>query len=90
MEGSCSSCKLENLTKTPDLLFTTATCPNCKIACALLDKQNYTYNKLLANENVELVNNFGIKKAPTLVVFKKDGSYEKYSGVSDIKKYLKI
>ncbi len=68
-------------------LFTTATCPNCKIACSLLDKAGVVYNKLLANENVELVNEFGIKQAPTLVVVK-NGTFEKYTGVSDIKKYL--
>ena len=68
-------------------LFTTATCPNCKIACSLLDKAGVSYAKLLANENVELVNAFGIKQAPTLVVVK-DGAVSKFNGVSDIKKYL--
>ena len=68
-------------------LFTTATCPNCKIACSLLDKAGVAYEKLLANEHVDLVNDFGIKQAPTLVVVK-DGAFEKYTGVSDIKKFL--
>ena len=68
-------------------LFTTATCPNCKIACSLLDKAGVAYEKLLANEHADLVNDFGIKQAPTLVVVK-DGAFEKYTGVSDIKKYL--
>ena len=68
-------------------LFTTATCPNCKIACALLDKAGVAYEKLLANENVELVEAFGIKQAPTLIVVK-GGEAQKYVGVSDIKKYL--
>ena len=68
-------------------LFTTATCPNCKIACSLLDKACVSYNKLLANENEELVNELGIKTAPTLVVIE-GGVATKYAGVSDIKKYL--
>ena len=68
-------------------LFTTATCPNCKIACAFLDKAGVEYQKLLANENVELVNTFGIKQAPTLVVVK-DGEASKFIGVSEIKKML--
>ena len=68
-------------------LFTTATCPNCKIACALLDKSGVAYEKLLANENVELVEAFGIKQAPTLIVIK-GGEAQKYVGVSDIKKML--
>ena len=68
-------------------LFTTATCPNCKIACSLLDKAGVSYNKLLANENKELVESLGIKAAPTLVVIE-GGEATKYAGVSDIKKYL--
>ena len=68
-------------------LFTTATCPNCKIAVALLDKAGVIFNKLLANENVEAVNALGIKQAPTLVVVE-NGNATKYTGVSDIKKYL--
>jgi len=68
-------------------LFTTATCPNCKIAVSLLDKAGVIFNKLLANENVEAVNALGIKQAPTLVVVE-NGNAIKYTGVSDIKKYL--
>ncbi len=68
-------------------LFTTATCPNCKIAVSLLDKAGVIFNKLLANENVEAVNALGIKQAPTLVVVE-NGAASKYTGVSDIKKYL--
>ena len=68
-------------------LFTTATCPNCKIACSLLDKAGVSYNKLLANENKELVEALGVKAAPTLVVIE-GGEATKYAGVSDIKKYL--
>ncbi|MBQ8882619.1 MAG: ribonucleoside triphosphate reductase [Clostridia bacterium] len=68
-------------------LFTTATCPNCKIACALLDKAGVKYEKLLANDNKELVAQFEIKQAPTLVVVE-NGVATKYVGVSDIKKFL--
>jgi ribonucleoside-triphosphate reductase len=70
-------------------LFTTATCPNCKIACSLLDKAGVTYDKLLANEHADLVETFSIKQAPTLVVIK-DGLASKYTGVSDIKKWLNV
>ncbi len=68
-------------------LFTTATCPNCKIACSVLDKAGVSYNKLLANENAALTTELGIKQAPTLVVVK-DGQTQKFAGVSDIKKML--
>jgi len=70
-------------------LFTTATCPNCKIACSILDKAEFPYEKLLANEHADMVEQFGIKQAPTLVVVR-NGSFEKYSGVSEIKKMLNI
>ncbi len=69
-------------------LFTTATCPNCKIACSLLDKVGIRYEKLLANEHIDLVNALEIKQAPSLVVVQ-DGKIDKYVGVSDIKKFLK-
>ena len=68
-------------------LFTTATCPNCKIACSVLDKAGVEYSKLLANENAELTTALGVKQAPTLVVVK-EGQAQKFTGVSDIKKML--
>ncbi|MBO5261947.1 MAG: ribonucleoside triphosphate reductase, partial [Clostridia bacterium] len=68
-------------------LFTTATCPNCKLACSLMDKLGIKYEKLLANEHVELTKSYQIKQAPTLIVVK-DGGYEKYVGLSEIKKFL--
>ena len=68
-------------------LFTSATCPNCKIACAMLDKAGYKYEKLLATDNVELTNSLGIKQAPTLVVVK-NGEVTKYAGAGAIKGYL--
>ena len=68
-------------------LFTTATCPNCKIACSLLDKAGVAYEKLLANEHVELSKAYGIKQAPTLVIVK-NGEVQKLVGLPEIKKYL--
>ncbi len=68
-------------------LFTSPTCPNCKIACAMLDKASYPYQKIMATENVELTNALGIKQAPTLVVVS-GGKAEKYAGVGAIKNLL--
>jgi ribonucleoside-triphosphate reductase len=68
-------------------LFVSATCPNCKIAYSMLDKAGYKYEKILAVENVELANAFGIKQAPTLVVIK-GGEVEKYAGAGAIKAFL--
>ncbi len=68
-------------------LFMTATCPNCKIAIAALDKAGVSYEKMLANDHADLVNAFGVKQAPTLVVVK-NGEATKYAGVSAVKKML--
>ena len=70
-----------------NMLFVSPTCPNCKLAMALLDKAGVSYEKLIATENVELTNKYGVKQAPTLVMT--DGeNFEKFKGVSDIKGYL--
>jgi len=69
------------------LLFKTPTCPNCKAAGALLDRAGITYTALNANEQKELVEKFGVKQAPTLVLVN-GGNFEKYRGVSDIKGWL--
>ncbi|MBQ7599827.1 MAG: ribonucleoside triphosphate reductase [Clostridia bacterium] len=68
-------------------LFKTPTCPNCKAAAAILDKAGIQYTALNANEEKELVEKFGIRQAPTLVI-ENNGSFEKYRGVSDIKGWL--
>ena len=68
-------------------LFATATCPNCKIACALLDRAGVEYAKLLAEDAPELAKELGIKQAPTLVVVS-DGVSERFAGVSEIKRFI--
>ena len=69
------------------MLFTTPTCPNCKIAKMKLDKAGIAYDVINANESAELVSRFGVKGAPTLIVA---GSkkYDMYKGVSEIIKYI--
>ena len=69
------------------ILFKTPTCPNCKAAGALLEKAGIQYQALNANEEKELVEKYGVKQAPTLVLVNGD-SFEKYRGVSDIKGWL--
>jgi glutaredoxin len=88
-ENEVCECVAEEKTNAADgtFLFTTATCPNCKIACSLLDKAGVAYEKLLANEHAQMATDLGIKQAPTLVVIK-DGAVSKFAGVSDIKKFL--
>ncbi len=68
-------------------LFASATCPNCKIAEALLTKAGIAYTKVLAEENVVLTESLGIKQAPTLVSVA-DGKTEKFVSVANIKKFI--
>ncbi len=68
-------------------LFASATCPNCKIAEALLSKAGIAYTKVLAEENVALTESLGIKQAPTLVSAA-GGDAEKFVSVANIKKYI--
>ena len=66
-------------------LFTTKTCPNCKIAKEMLKGEDYQI--IDAEENQELVRKYGIMQAPTLVVT--DGTKaKKYVNASNIKKYI--
>ena len=69
------------------MLFVSATCPNCRLAKTLLQKDGFVYKEVLATENVDLANKYGVRQAPTLVVM--EGSeYTKYKGVSEIKGML--
>ena len=85
--ATCDCCAEEKAVSDGIYLFTTATCPNCKIATALLDKAGIGYIKLLAEENAELATDFGIRQAPTLIVVNGD-AYDKFTGVSEIKGYI--
>ncbi|MBR6914761.1 MAG: ribonucleoside triphosphate reductase, partial [Clostridia bacterium] len=69
------------------ILFKTPTCPNCKAAAALLDKAGIAYEAKNADAEPDLVAQYGVKQAPTLVILK-DGGFEKYRGVSDIKGWI--
>ena len=69
------------------LLFATKTCPNCKVAAALLDKAGIKYSKIYVEDNQDLAKELGLKQAPTLFVKKAD-EVEKYVNVSNIKKYI--
>ncbi|HPF56874.1 MAG TPA: anaerobic ribonucleoside-triphosphate reductase, partial [Clostridiales bacterium] len=69
------------------LLFATKTCPNCKIAAALLDKAGIHYEKLYVEDNGQKAKDLGLKQAPALLVTK-EGKTDRYLNVSEIKRYL--
>ena len=59
-----------------------------KLAVSMLEKAGVLFKKVLATENVELTNKYGVKQAPTLVVLGAGEDYEKFRGVSEIKGML--
>lgn len=65
-------------------LFTTKTCPNCRLAKEYLKSEKYVL--IDAEENMELAGRYGVMQAPTLVVAN-GGTYKKYVNASGIKKY---
>jgi ribonucleoside-triphosphate reductase len=69
-------------------LFATKTCPNCKMAGIFLDKAGIAYEKLYADEHVDLVDKFKVKEAPTLVVVEGDREIAKAANLSNIRKYI--
>ena len=75
-EKGCADCE-----KT--LLFTTATCPNCRIAVKMLDDAGIPYEKVLAEDTPELAAKLGIHQAPTLVA-----NGQLYTGPGAIKKFI--
>ncbi len=67
-------------------LFTTKTCPNCHLAKSILDDAGVSYHVVDAEENSELVENYKIRQAPTLIVVH-DGLISQFANASNIKKY---
>ena len=69
------------------ILFSRVTCPNCRVAENLLSKAGVEYEKLIADDNLELCRQYGVKGAPTLVITDGENTVNYYS-VPEIKKYL--
>ena len=69
------------------LLFTTATCPNCKLARAMLEGAGIPYREVLAEEHPELTTRYGVRQAPTLVV-PEGGQTQVLAGLGAIKGYV--
>ncbi len=81
-ESSCT-CKA----KDGIMLFGTKTCPNCKMAEKLLNKDKIKFEFVDAEENAEMTKQYGVKQAPTLVVIHK-GEVKNIVNLSNIKKFI--
>lgn len=66
-------------------LFTTKTCPNCKIAEKILGEVPYI--TVDAEDNPDIATEYGIMQAPTLLIMHQ-GNVKKCVNVSNIKSYL--
>jgi ribonucleoside-triphosphate reductase len=69
------------------LLFSRRTCPNCRVAETLLDKAGLDYEKLIADDNLALAEQYGVKASPTLVAACGAES-ERFYGVPEIKRFI--
>ncbi len=79
----------EQLPAEPDriILFETRTCPNCRMARTFLDRAGIQYEEVIADENEEECDKFGVRQAPTLVIVS-GKLYDKVENVSNIRKYI--
>jgi ribonucleoside-triphosphate reductase len=68
------------------MLFTTKTCPNCKLAKSMLDQAGIGYKLVDAEDNAYMSMKYGIMSAPALVVLKGEES-ENIINLSNIKKF---
>ena len=72
------------------MLFTTSSCPKCKVAGSMLDSAHLPFERIVADADHasrEMARSFGIQQAPTLVV-ERDGQVETYGDISAIKRYI--
>lgn len=73
------------------ILVTTKICPNCKTAVDILNKADVKFEKVLAEDNLDLVNNFNIKSVPALIVPNKTlNTVGIYRTINDIQNFAKL
>ena len=79
----------ETATDEPDelLLFTTKTCPNCRVACMMLDKAGIPYQKIDAEADAALTRRHNVQQAPTLL-YVHHGEARNIANASNIKAFI--
>ncbi|MEE1477458.1 MAG: anaerobic ribonucleoside-triphosphate reductase, partial [Eggerthellaceae bacterium] len=69
-------------------LVATHTCPNCHFAAAQLDKAGIQYETLFAEENQELIKQFNLMQAPSLIKVSSAGDAETFGGAAAVFKEI--
>lgn len=69
------------------MLFTTKTCPNCKIVSTWLQEAGIAYEKIDAEEQQELTRKYEVMQAPTLVITNGEDA-QIIAGASNVRKYI--
>ncbi len=84
---SCVPTRIDNPAQDRLLLFTTKTCPNCRMAKMMLEKAGIAYENIDAEEHEGLTREYGVMQAPTLVVLH-DGEVTLVPNASNIKQFI--
>ncbi|MDE6913102.1 MAG: ribonucleoside triphosphate reductase, partial [Lachnospiraceae bacterium] len=79
--------KSDKNNKSKKMLFTTKTCPNCRLAKEYLKDVDYTI--IDAEDNYDLAVKYGVMQAPTLVIVSGQ-SKQKYVNASNIRRYAEF
>ena len=87
IEENTDKTDTRNLSLDKMTIFTTKTCPNCRMAKMLLDQAKMSYDVVDAEDQKDVTVAYGVKKAPTLLVPTANG-IEVYENVSNIKKFI--
>lgn len=68
-------------------LFTTKTCPNCKIAYTWLHEKGISYTQIDADKEKAFTKKFHIMQAPSLLICE-NGTYQTFTNLNSIRKYI--
>ena len=69
------------------VLFATKTCPKCKIAASLLEKEGIVFDRVYHEDSPEFAKEHGISQAPTLVV-EANGKAVTFSDITGVKQFI--
>ena len=69
------------------MLFSMAACPNCRAAAAQLERAGIAYEKILADQRLDLSNQYDIQRVPTLILNGANGTVQ-YVGLDAIRAFI--